>query len=100
MKPVTIVTGATGAIGKAIARQMAENGYEVIMICRNAQKAEAARKEIIQTTKNQNVFVEIADLSRLSGIKSLAARMQAPVFSLINNAAATPMSREETADGI
>ena len=95
-----IVTGANGAIGKAISRQCALKGYEVIMVCRNAQKAEAAKNEVILKVANPRVSVEIADLSRLSEIKELAARIKKPVYALINNAAATPLKRIETPEGL
>jgi NAD(P)-dependent dehydrogenase (short-subunit alcohol dehydrogenase family) len=95
-----IVTGASGAIGKAIARQIAAKGHEVIMVCRDGKKAEEAKNEILENTKNSSVSVEIADLSRLSEIKALAQRIQKPVFALVNNAAATPKQRLETPEGI
>jgi short-subunit dehydrogenase len=44
---VALVTGATGAIGKAIARQIAAHPrFEVILACRDEAKAESAVKEI------------------------------------------------------
>ena len=41
---VFLVTGATGAIGKAIARQLAANlDSEVVLVCRDKDKAEKCR---------------------------------------------------------
>ena len=37
-----IVTGANGAIGLAIARQLAAAGMEVVLVCRNGRKADEA----------------------------------------------------------
>lgn len=95
-----IVTGATGAIGKAIALQMAQKKYRVIMVCRNPQKAESAQKEIIQKSGNPEVLVRLCDLARLSEIQELSTEITEPIDVLINNAAVTPRNREETPEGL
>jgi NAD(P)-dependent dehydrogenase (short-subunit alcohol dehydrogenase family) len=98
---VAIVTGATGAIGKAIAgRIAAEPGYEVVLVCRNEAKARQACQEIARATGNPHVRYEVVDLSRWSSIQGLAKRWQGPLHVLVNNAAVTPKRREETLEGI
>lgn len=98
---VTLITGATGAIGYAIARQIAARpGYEVVLACRTEDKARQAVREIIRTTGNQRVRYEIVDVSRQTSILALAERWQGPLHVLVNNAAVTPRSRQETPEGI
>jgi NAD(P)-dependent dehydrogenase (short-subunit alcohol dehydrogenase family) len=98
---VAIVTGATGAIGKAIARQIAAKpGYKVVMVVRDERKAEAALQEVTRTTGNASVSYELVDLSRRAAIYELAERWQGPLHVLVNNAAATPNRRVETSEGI
>ncbi len=98
---VFLVTGATGAIGKAIARKLAENkNSRVVLVCRNQEKAKQVVNEIIQLTQNPSVCYELADLSRQKEIQELANRWVGPLHALINNAAVTPGSREETPEGI
>jgi len=98
---VAIVTGATGAIGKAIARQIAnEPGYEVVLLCRDEGKAKKAVNEISQTTGNSQVRYELVDVSRRSSIQAVAQRWHGPLHVLVNNAAVTPRSRRETPEGI
>jgi len=98
---VALVTGATGAIGKAIARQLAAKpGWNVVLVCRNGDKGSAAVKEIVESTRNANVRLEIVDLSRRASIEALAARWQGPLHVLINNAGITPKRRQETPEGI
>jgi NAD(P)-dependent dehydrogenase (short-subunit alcohol dehydrogenase family) len=97
---VAIVTGATGAIGKAIARQLAKKGYQVVLVARDQVKAQQVVAEIINLTGNPNVRFEIADLSRRAEIRNLAARWQGPLHVLVNNAAVTPRSRQETPEGV
>lgn len=97
---VAIVTGATGAIGHAIAHQLAAKGYHVVLVARNQAKAQQVVAEIIELTRNPNVRYEITDLSRRAEIRDLAARWQGPLHALVNNAAVTPRSRQETPEGI
>lgn len=98
---VALITGATGAIGKAIARQIAAMpGYEVVLACRNEEKATQAVREIIQATGNKQVRYEIVDVSRQASIQALAECWQGPLHVLVNNAAITPPSRQETPEGI
>jgi NAD(P)-dependent dehydrogenase (short-subunit alcohol dehydrogenase family) len=98
---VFLVTGATGAIGKAIARQLANlQDSKVVLVCRDQQKAELAVNEIKSLTGNAEVSYELADLSRYEQIHHLAKRWQGPLHVLINNAACTPRTRQETPEGI
>jgi retinol dehydrogenase 12 len=98
---VFLVTGATGAIGKAIAQRLADiEGSEVVLVCRDQRKAEQAVNEIIAITNNPKVRYELADLSRHQDIKALADRWTGPLHTLINNAACTPRNRQETPEGI
>lgn len=98
---VFLVTGATGAIGKAIARQLAGlDGSEVVLVCRDKQKAEKTVKEIFDITGNPKVRYELADLSLYQDIKELAKRWGGPLHVLVNNAACTPRNRQETQEGI
>lgn len=98
---IFLVTGATGAIGKAIARQLAETpNSEVVLVCRDDNKAERSVQEIIASTGNSNVRFELADLGRHDEIRGLAERWTGPLHVLINNAACTPRNRRETPEGI
>ena len=96
-----IVTGATGAIGEAIARLLAgQPDHEVVLVCRDEAKAEDAVQGIRMGTGNDNVHYELADMSCRSSIRSLADRWTRPIDVLVNNAAITPRRRQETVDGI
>jgi retinol dehydrogenase-13 len=98
---VFLVTGATGAIGKAIARQLAKlDDSEVVLVCRDQKKAENAVKHILDITGNSKVRFELADVSRYQEIKDLAHRWKGPLHVLINAAACTPRTRQETPEGI
>lgn len=98
---VVLVTGASGAIGKAIARGIARHpAYGVVLLCRDEARAKQACEEIRRATGNRRVRYEVADVSRRSSIQALADRWRGPLHVLVNNAAVTPRRREETPEGI
>ena len=96
-----IVTGATGAIGRAIARQLAASlSSVVVLVGRDERKTARATEEIRHQTGNQNVRYELADLSRLESVRALCKRLDGPVRALINNAAIAPRTRQQTPEGL
>ena len=98
---VALVTGATGAIGQAIAARIASRpNYEVVLLCRDAAKAKAAVGDIQRRTGNRCVRYELVDLARRASIVAVSERWDGPAHVLINNAAITPRRREETPEGI
>jgi retinol dehydrogenase-13 len=100
-KKTAIVTGATGAIGIAIARQLLTTGnYHVIMVVKDEIKAERIRKEIILSTKMDDITFYVTDLSRKAEVFHLADVISEPLHLLVNNAACTPRKRIETPEGI
>jgi retinol dehydrogenase-13 len=96
----TIITGATGAIGKAIATQMAQKKYKVILVARNEFRAIHLVELLKNETGNSLISYKLADISRKEEIASIADDWSEPVDVLINNAAVTPRNREETPEGI
>src|SRR5262245_10272808 len=99
---ICLVTGANSGIGKVTAKALAAGGATVIMVCRNRDKGEAARGEIVRETRNENVDLMIADFSELSQIRRLAAEVKAKhsrLHALVNNAGSHYSKRTITADG-
>jgi NAD(P)-dependent dehydrogenase (short-subunit alcohol dehydrogenase family) len=100
-KKKAIVTGATGAIGAAIARQvLAMGNYEVTMVVKDENKADRIMQQIIQETGMHDISWSRVDLSRKKEVFDFASSFDRPVHVLINNAACTPRQREETPEGI
>lgn len=98
---IALVTGATGAIGGAIARQIAAKpGYAVVLHGRDERRTRQAAEDIAQQTGNGQVSFVLADLSRQDEIEALALEWQRPLHVLVNNASATPRRRQETPEGI
>jgi len=103
-KKTAVVTGANSGIGKITARAHLEDGYRVLMICRNPEKAKNARKEITEETGNDQADILICDLSDMSQIRETAARIRENynrLDRLVNNAGLlADANREENSDGI
>ncbi len=98
---VALVTGATGAIGFAIANHIAlMPGFEVVLLCRNDAKAKFAVGAIQAATGNRWVSYALVDLTRQASVNAFASAWDKPVHLLVNNAAIAPPSREETPEGI
>ena len=72
----------------------------MVLAARNEQKATQAVDAIKHATGNEDVYYELADLSRKSDIQALAERWPGKLDVLINNAGATPRRRMETPEGI
>ncbi|MFC5270291.1 SDR family oxidoreductase [Adhaeribacter terreus] len=99
---IAVVTGASSGIGKVTARELARLGAHVIMVCRNQEKGEKSRQEIIAKTGNQNVTLLLADLSLMQETRRVAEEINHLIPKLdilINNAGMMPGKREETAEG-
>ena len=97
-----LVTGANTGIGKETARELAARGAQVIMVCRNREKGEAALGDIVETTGNENVVLLLADLASLEQVRSLGAQVNRDyprLDVLINNAGLQLWERHVTPDG-
>ncbi|WJX66294.1 hypothetical protein P8452_50864 [Trifolium repens] len=73
-----------------------------MFVCRNKERGEAALSQIQTKTGNQNVHLEICDLSSVADIKSLASRFSkknAPLHVLVNNAGLIKPNRVTTSEG-
>ncbi len=97
-----LITGANSGIGLETARGLAAQGARVIIVCRNPEKGEAARQDIIASTGNDKVDLLVADLSSLDAVRELAAQVKSQyqqLHVLIHNAGLMPKKREMSADG-
>ena len=86
---ICLVIGANSGIGKVAAKALAAGGATLIMVCRNRDKGEAARDEIVREMRNENVSLVIADFSDLSQIRRLATGVKTKypqLHALVNNA--------------
>jgi NAD(P)-dependent dehydrogenase (short-subunit alcohol dehydrogenase family) len=97
-----VITGGNSGIGKEAGVALAHMGAHVAITARNAEKGEAARKEIIERSGNARVEVVPLDLASLASIRESAHDMLerfARIDVLVNNAGGTLSKRRVTEDG-
>ncbi|XP_007253598.3 retinol dehydrogenase 12 [Astyanax mexicanus] len=97
-----IITGANTGIGKETARDLAKRGARVILACRDVEKAEAARKELVEDSGNPNIVAKEMDLSDTKSIREFADIInteEKQLNILINNAGIMMCPYLKTADG-
>ncbi|KAJ3595606.1 hypothetical protein NHX12_004909 [Muraenolepis orangiensis] len=98
-----MVTGANSGIGKETAAAIAKKGGTVHMVCRNKDKAEMARADIIRESGNTEVHIHILDLSETTQVWEFAETFQRqyPTLNvLINNAGCMINKREKNSIGL
>uniref|UniRef100_A0A8C2ZYM2 Zgc:112332 n=1 Tax=Cyclopterus lumpus TaxID=8103 RepID=A0A8C2ZYM2_CYCLU len=93
-----IITGANTGIGKETTRDLARRGARIIMACRDLERAEEARTDILEDTENENVVIRKLDLSDTKSIR-LFAELINKVNILINNAGVMMCPYSKTVDG-
>ncbi|XP_061698301.1 dehydrogenase/reductase SDR family member 12 [Syngnathoides biaculeatus] len=97
-----LITGANSGLGKATAQEIASRGGTVHMVCRNKGRAEAAKQEIMELSKNQNVYIHIVDMSSAKQVWEFGQNFSQSndLHVLINNAGCMVNQRELTEEGL
>lgn len=96
------ITGTTHGIGKATAMALAQQGFHLYLMVRNAEKGEGVKQDIITKTGNTHIELLIGDLNSLTEVRRVAEEFLAkhiPLHVLINNAGVVNTQRELTQDG-
>ncbi|GAA1981138.1 SDR family oxidoreductase [Microbacterium pumilum] len=97
-----IVTGANSGTGREAAQRLAGAGAEVVIAVRDAEKGEAARRDILNLHPDADLEVRVLDLADLTSVRTFAGSIEADgrLDVLINNAGVmVPPKRMTTADG-
>jgi NAD(P)-dependent dehydrogenase (short-subunit alcohol dehydrogenase family) len=98
---VCVVTGASSGIGKATSLALATLGADVILVCRDKARGEAALAELGAVAEASVRQLEIADLSSMQQVRDLAGRLSGldRIDVLVNNAGLVLGDRRVSADG-
>jgi protochlorophyllide reductase len=95
-----IVTGANAGLGLQIAHGLAGAGAEVVLACRNQEKAQHAAAEITAANPAAAVSVGALDLADLDSVAAFAAAQSGRLDLLVNNAGLMAVDESRTAQGV
>jgi NAD(P)-dependent dehydrogenase (short-subunit alcohol dehydrogenase family) len=73
---IVIITGANSGIGKAAAVRFAEDGFHVIMACRDVARSEAARQQIMAASGSRSVELMRLDVSSLASVQEFSSEFR------------------------
>ncbi len=99
---MAVVTGATSGIGRETARCLAREGWDLVLACRDAGKADDVHAVIAAESPAISVETPRLDLASLGSIRSFAAELserRQHIDLLINNAGVFCDTRRLTDDG-
>ena len=97
-----IITGSNTGIGYFMAKALASKGANVIMACRNLEKAEISKLRILEEFPNSSITAKKLDLADLSSVEVFATNFSNEnnqLDVLINNAGVMIPPKSITKDG-
>lgn len=83
-----IVTGASNGIGEAIAKKLADNDYQVILVARNKEKLETITHEINKKSSKTAYFYQV-DVSKEDQVERMINDVKenlGSIYGYVNNA--------------
>jgi NAD(P)-dependent dehydrogenase (short-subunit alcohol dehydrogenase family) len=102
IKSIAIVTGANSGMGFVTTQSLALKGYHVVMVCRNEQKANAAKDVILNEQPDASLDVIIGDLSDIRAVQKITSKIVQQydkIDVLVNNAGLYISERKTSVDG-
>ena len=85
---VAIVTGASSDIGRGIVKRFVDEGAKVILVARDLEKLEAARKEVGNEEATASISCDLTDESQVLQTVNQIMDTYGKIDILINNAGA------------
>lgn len=93
-----LVTGASSGIGKEIAKLLAGEGYDLVIVARSVDKLNNLKEEIEKANAKVTVEVVQMDLSNVENCSKLYALYKEKISLLVNNAGFGTYGRFDESD--
>lgn len=88
---IAVVTGASRGLGLAWCRQLAQNGYEVVLTARKAEQAEAAAAALVAEGLQVHPYaLEVSSEPQWAALAGWVAERFGQLDLLVNNAGVNP----------
>ncbi|MGY0219586.1 SDR family NAD(P)-dependent oxidoreductase [Endozoicomonadaceae bacterium StTr2] len=103
MQKIILITGATDGIGFETARMLVSQGHHVLLHGRNPDKLKNVQQKLSGLSDSGRIESYVADLSRLSKVKTLAetiSQQHTKLDVIINNAGVYRTENTRTQDGL
>ena len=100
---LAVVTGANGGVGYETTLGLARAGFEVIMACRDIEKANRARQRMLGERSEYRLTPSFIDLGNFASVRGFADRYRREhgrLNLLVNNAGVLKYGGERNAEGI
>lgn len=86
---ISLITGASSGIGRDMAFEFADRGYDLILVARSFDRLKEVKNEIIKKYDKCNVLIMKCDVSNVESVKNLYNNIQKEfgnIDVLVNNA--------------
>ncbi len=99
---VIIVSGSTSGLGLECATQLADLGASVILLVRDFEAGQRVCKLIVNSTRNPEVSVVVADMGELDSVRRAASELRhfPAIHGLVHNAGALARNFQVTSEGL
>ncbi|GLC78290.1 SDR family NAD(P)-dependent oxidoreductase [Lacrimispora brassicae] len=104
-KRTIVITGANSGLGYLCAENIAQKShdYAIVLACRNGEKAEKAKNQLIENTGNPNIYSMVLDVASMESVREFAQQFKnrnfSPLYGIICNAGINGMHTGITCDG-
>lgn len=89
MNRLCVITGANSGIGKITAQELARKGFDIVMLCRNLDKARPVQQAIQAANPTVTIDLIQCDVASMASVRAAAAQIQDRydhIDVLVNNA--------------
>jgi NAD(P)-dependent dehydrogenase (short-subunit alcohol dehydrogenase family) len=99
---VSVVTGATGMLGRASANELASRGADLVLVCRDPARGAGVLEEVRKAGPAGSHRLLVGDLADPEAVRALAAQIRQDtdaLHALVHTAAALTRDRQENRAG-